>query len=65
MADEIAVDFVGRYEYLESDLRAALQTVGLDLTDPLPHAKANIRARDERDFDVAEFESLDRRSFPT
>ena len=65
MADEIAVDFVGRYEYLESDLRAALQTVGLDLTDPLPHAKANIRARDEHDFDVAEFESLDRRSFPT
>ena len=47
IAAGIAVDFVGRYEHLEDDLRFALRSIGVDATSPLPRAKANIRPRDD------------------
>ena len=38
-----AVDFVGRFETLEQDLRHALGQVGLELEGALPRAKTNFR----------------------
>jgi hypothetical protein len=35
----IAVDFIGRFEALNADLRRALQHVGVDAVPELPHAK--------------------------
>jgi hypothetical protein len=40
---EVAVDFVGRYESLEADLRHALDQLGLALDSELPRAKVGIR----------------------
>ena len=39
----VAVDFIGRYEHLEDDLKVALDRVGLCLKTELPHAKATFR----------------------
>jgi Sulfotransferase family len=39
----VAVDFVGRYESLEKDLKTALDRVGLCLKTELPRAKATFR----------------------
>jgi len=39
----LAVDFVGRFENLEGDLKRALDQVGLKLDTPLPHAKTTFR----------------------
>ena len=39
----LAVDFVGRFESLEQDLKHALDQVGLSLDKPLPRAKAMFR----------------------
>jgi len=47
--DEIAVDFVGRFEHLQEDLAAALAQVGLEVELPLPRAKARYR-RDKRHY---------------
>jgi hypothetical protein len=41
----VALDFVGRYENLPSDLDAALRRVGVDLQEPLPRAKAGTGRR--------------------
>jgi hypothetical protein len=40
---DVAVDFVGRYETLEDDLKRALSHVGLTATPSLPRAKGDIR----------------------
>ncbi len=40
---DVAVDFVGRFENLEEDLKVALSHVGLDLTCELPRAKSTFR----------------------
>ena len=49
---DVAVDFVGRYEKLEEDLKHALGQVGLDLDRPLPRAKTTFRksAKPYRDY---------------
>src|SRR5215210_7892456 len=39
----VAVDFVGRFESLEEDLRRALDHIGLKITDALPRAKGKFR----------------------
>ncbi len=39
----VAVDFVGRYESLEDDLKLALERVGLSLPAALPRAKSTFR----------------------
>jgi hypothetical protein len=46
---DVAVDFVGRYESLESDLKYALAQVGLSLKGDLPHAKGAFR-KDPRSY---------------
>ena len=48
----LAVDFVGRYEKLEEDLKHALGQVGLTLDQPLPRAKTTFRksAKPYRDY---------------
>jgi hypothetical protein len=40
---DVCVDFVGRFESLDADLRKALKEVGLDFAEGLPRAKANFR----------------------
>jgi len=47
--DEIAVDFVGRFEHLQEDLAAALGQIGLEVEMPLPRAKTRYR-RDKRHY---------------
>jgi hypothetical protein len=49
---DVAVDFVGRYERLEEDLKHALGQVGLNLDQPLPRAKTTFRKSDKpyRDY---------------
>jgi len=49
---DVAVDFVGRYEKLEEDLKHALGQVGLTLDQPLPRAKTTFRksAKSYRDY---------------
>jgi hypothetical protein len=49
---DVAVDFVGRYESLEDDLKHALSQVGLTLEKPLPRAKTTFRKSDKpyRDY---------------
>ncbi|HZP09002.1 sulfotransferase family 2 domain-containing protein [Methyloceanibacter sp.] len=44
---EVAVDFVGRYENLDADLRHALGQVGLALDRDLPRAKTTFRKSDK------------------
>jgi len=44
--DGIAVDFVGRYDNLEHDLRTALDDIGIDATIELPRLKGDHRPRD-------------------
>jgi hypothetical protein len=39
----VSVDFVGRFENLEQDLRHALNQVGFTLDKPLPRAKTTFR----------------------
>ena len=46
IADEIAVDFVGRYERLEDDLSTALRHVGLTSDVELPRVNAGFRPTD-------------------
>ena len=43
---DVAVDFVGRYERLDGDLKLALERVGLCLDTELPRAKATFRPND-------------------
>jgi hypothetical protein len=43
---DVAVDFVGRYESLEEDLKHALTQIGVALDAPLPRAKATFRRSD-------------------
>jgi hypothetical protein len=40
---DVSVDFVGRFENLEQDLRHALNQVGFTLDKPLPRAKTTFR----------------------
>jgi hypothetical protein len=49
---DVAVDFVGRYERLEEDLKHALAEVGLTLDQALPRAKTTFRKSDKpyRDY---------------
>ncbi|MBK5199426.1 MAG: sulfotransferase family 2 domain-containing protein [Methyloceanibacter sp.] len=49
---DVAVDFVGRFETLEADLKHALQQVGLTLDTALSRAKTTFRkdARPYRDY---------------
>jgi hypothetical protein len=49
---DVAVDFVGRFETLEQDLKHALAQVGLTLDAPLPRAKTTFRKDDKpyRDY---------------
>ena len=46
--DKLAVDFVGRYETLEADLRTALERSGVTTTVELPRAKGAVRRTDAR-----------------
>jgi hypothetical protein len=43
---DVVVDFVGRYEHLEADLRAALERAGVTTTIELPRAKGAVRKTD-------------------
>ena len=43
LGGELAVDFMGRYETLNEDLRKVMQTLGLSTTGELPHAKGESR----------------------
>ena len=47
-----ALDFIGRYDRLEEDLRRALDTIGIEATPELPHLKAATRppGRDYRGY---------------
>ena len=47
--DRAAVDFIGRYENLEQDLRLALQKCGVDWAGELPRAKGKFRT-DKRHY---------------
>lgn len=49
MGGDVAVDYVGRYETLEDDLKYALRQVGITLDEVLPRAKANFR-KDKRPY---------------
>ena len=46
------VDFIGRFESLDSDLRKALQQAGVSFDQELPRAKTNFRANEKhyRDY---------------
>lgn len=57
---EVAVDFVGRYETLEEDLKRALGNVGLDTDVQLPRAKGGFRKeqRSYRDYYTPESQRL-------
>lgn len=44
IGDEVAVDFVGRFEHLEEDVRAIWQRLGLPGEPHLPRAKATTRS---------------------
>jgi hypothetical protein len=44
----LAVDFVGRYEALDTDLQSALDRVGVAAPGPLPRAKSEHRPTDAR-----------------
>ena len=46
------VDFIGRFESLDADLRKALQEAGLSLDQEVPRAKANFRENEKnyRDY---------------
>lgn len=46
--DKVVVDFVGRYEALEIDLRTALERSGVTTTIELPRAKGAVRRTDAR-----------------
>ncbi len=46
---DVAVDFVGRYETLDDDLKRALSHVGLTANPSLPRAKGDIR-KDQRSY---------------
>jgi len=46
---DVAVDFIGRYENLEADLKHALSQVGLTLDEALPRAKGTFR-KDKRPY---------------
>ncbi len=46
IAGSVAVDFVGRFETLEADLKHALAQVGLRLDEALPRAKTTFRKSD-------------------
>ncbi|MEZ5828261.1 MAG: sulfotransferase family 2 domain-containing protein [Hyphomicrobiales bacterium] len=46
---DVAVDFLGRYENLEADLRHALSQVGVTFDDELPRAKTTFR-KDKRPY---------------
>jgi hypothetical protein len=53
----LAVDFLGRFETLEQDLRSALEQVGLSSAEALPDAKTrfrpgSVRYRDHYDEDT-------------
>jgi hypothetical protein len=50
--DEIAVDFIGRYENLEDDLRQVLDRIGIDAPLELERLKGGLR-REEIDFSPA------------
>lgn len=47
--NQLNVDFVGRYENLEQDLKLALQECGIDWTGELPRAKGKFRT-DKRHY---------------
>jgi len=49
LGGDVAVDFVGRYESLEDDLKHALSQAGVDEDLPLPRAKGNFR-KDGRSY---------------
>jgi Sulfotransferase family len=55
---DVAVDFIGRYENLESDLRHALSQIGVTFDDELPRAKTTFR-KDKRPY--REFYDVDTR----
>ena len=46
------MDFVGKFENLDSDYREAMARIGVSAPPPLPHAKGNWRPRDKayRDY---------------
>ena len=46
---DVAVDFVGRYESLEDDLKHALSQVGVSFDEALPRAKTTFR-KDKRSY---------------
>ncbi len=47
IADRVAVDFIGRFESLETDLARILARIGLDAPVDLPHDKSGYRVDDE------------------
>ena len=41
--DSVIVDFIGKYENLQSDLKIAYDKIGIDFDDWMPHAKGGYR----------------------
>lgn len=50
--DDVAVDFVGRYETLQADLAQILATIGLPTSFELPRAKSSARPQNARARDL-------------
>jgi hypothetical protein len=56
---DVCVDFVGRFESLDADLRQALKEVGVDFAEGLPRAKANFRREQKHYRDYYDEETRD------
>ncbi len=59
----LAVDFVGRYETLDTDLQSALDRVGVPAPGPLPRAKSEHRPTDARTAVSEPADAVIRREF--
>ena len=59
IGEQVAVDFVGRFESLEQDLRHALAQVGITFEPELPRAKGNFRKTGKHYRDYYDDETRD------
>ncbi|MGZ4688926.1 MAG: sulfotransferase family 2 domain-containing protein [Acidimicrobiia bacterium] len=63
--NQVAVDFIGRYETLETDLRVALERAGVTTPIELPRAKGKVRRTDARIAITAAADAVIQREFRT
>lgn len=50
IGDQLAVDFVGKYETLDADYRTLVARLGVEDPAPLPHTKNGVRPHESRDY---------------